>query len=42
MFAGEGELERDGQGLTEYELERIAHIRRNQEMMARGCALRGV
>lgn len=36
MFAGEGALEAEGQsGLTAYELERIARIRRNQEIMKR-------
>eukprot|EP00227_Mantoniella_beaufortii_P015629 CAMPEP_0197582388 /NCGR_PEP_ID=MMETSP1326-20131121/5614_1 /TAXON_ID=1155430 /ORGANISM="Genus nov. species nov., Strain RCC2288" /LENGTH=81 /DNA_ID=CAMNT_0043146457 /DNA_START=69 /DNA_END=311 /DNA_ORIENTATION=- len=30
MFAGESE-----EGLTEYELERVAHIRRNRAIMAR-------
>ena len=35
MFAGDGDAEQDGHGLTEYELERIAHIRRNREIMKR-------
>lgn len=35
MFAGDEELGRDGHGLTEYELERISHIRRNREIMRR-------
>lgn len=35
MFAGDEELGRDSHGLTEYELERIAHIRRNREIMRR-------
>jgi hypothetical protein len=34
MFAGDGELEGD-HGLSAYELERVAHIRRNREVMAR-------
>ena len=33
MFAGEDE--ETGHGLSDYELERIAHIRRNREIMRR-------
>jgi hypothetical protein len=33
MFGGDAELERDGHGLTEYELQRVARIRRNRAVM---------
>ena len=35
MFGGDGDGLESEQGLTPYELERIAHIRRNRAIMAR-------